>query len=118
MCIIHTNESIIYINCYIITRGVLYSYVAHVSPIHLYEHACESCRLANSSHEACRRCLSTTANLRTNIMDFRGFDSNTILMLRGGIAGPMGNLPESLSQAILVGIMLVGKLGVTAHLAK
>ena len=53
-----------------------------------------------------------TPNLCTNIMDFRGFDSSTILNLRGGIPRPIGNFPESLSQAILVGIILVGKSGV------
>ena len=45
-------------------------------------------------------------------MDFRGFDSSIIFKLRGGIPRPIGNLPESLSQAILVGITLVGKLAV------
>ena len=50
-------------------------------------------------------------------MDFRGFDSSTILILRGGISRPKGNFPESLSQAILVGIMLVGRLGVPPHVA-
>ena len=52
------------------------------------------------------------ANLRTNIMDFRGFDSSIIFIIRGGIPRPMGDFPESLSQEILVGIMLVGRLGV------
>ena len=52
------------------------------------------------------------ANLHTNIMDFRGFYSSTISILRAGIPRPTGNFPESLSQAILVGIMLVGRLGV------
>ena len=33
-------------------------------------------------------------------------------MLRGGVPRPIGNFPESLSQAILVGVMLVGRLGV------
>ena len=47
-------------------------------------------------------------------MDFRGFDSSTVLILRGGIPRPTGNFPESLSQAILVGVMAVGGLGVTA----
>ena len=56
-------------------------------------------------------CRFTTANLRTSMMDFRGFDSSIILILRDGILRPMGNFPESLSQAILVGIML-GRLGV------
>ena len=32
--------------------------------------------------------------------------------LRGGIPWPKGNVPESLGQAILVGIILVGRLGV------
>ena len=56
-------------------------------------------------------CMWNTANLRTKIMDFRGFDSNIILILSGGIPRPIGNLPESLSQAILGGIILVGRLG-------
>ena len=46
--------------------------------------------------------------------DFRGFDSSGILILRGGIPSPIGNFPESLSQAILVGVILVGRLGVRA----
>ena len=32
----------------------------------------------------------TTPNLPTNIVDFRGFDSSTILILRGGILRPIG----------------------------
>ena len=73
------------------------------------------------SHRRCLACrisswngptLQSTANLRTNIMDFRGFDSSIILIIRGGILMSIGGFPESLSQAILVGIMLVGRLGV------
>ena len=56
--------------------------------------------------------IRRTANLRTNIMDFRGFDSSIILMLRGGIPWPMGNFLQSLSQAILVGIILVGRFDI------
>ena len=54
-----------------------------------------------------------TANLRTNVMDFRGLNSSMILIIRGGIPMPKGDFPESLSQAIIlvVGIMLVGRLG-------
>ena len=60
-----------------------------------------------------------TANLRTKIQDFRGFDSSRILILRDLIFMSMRNSPESLSQAILagrflVGRFLVGRLGVTA----
>ena len=50
-----------------------------------------------------------TANSPTNIVDFRGFDSSIMLHLRGGILMSMGNLPEVLSQAMLVGTMLVGR---------
>ena len=48
-------------------------------------------------------------------MGFGGFDSSIVLILRGGILMSIGNFPESLSQAMLVGIMLVGKLGVRSH---
>ena len=54
----------------------------------------------------------STANLRTKILDFGGFDSGRILSLRGGIPRPLGSLPESLSQATSVGTILVGRLGV------
>ena len=57
-----------------------------------------------------------TPNLPTNIADFRGFDSSKISIYRGGIPRPMprpmGDFPESLSRAMLVGTMLVGGLGV------
>ena len=42
--------------------------------------------------------LQSTANLRTKILDFRGFDSGRILILRGGILMSIGDFPESLSQ--------------------
>ena len=48
-------------------------------------------------------------------MDFRGFDASIILILRGGIPRPVGDFAESLSQAILAGMMLVGRLGVAAR---
>ena len=56
--------------------------------------------------------LKDTANLRSNIVDFGGLDSSIILSFRGGILMSIGNFLETLSQAILVGIMLVGRLGV------
>ena len=43
-----------------------------------------------------------TANLRTKILDFTGFDSSIIFILRGGILMSIGNFPESLSRAVLV----------------
>ena len=55
------------------------------------------------------------ANLRTKILDVRGFDPGRILSLRGGILMSIGIFPESLSQAILAGRFLVGRLGVAAR---
>ena len=51
-------------------------------------------------------------NLPTNIVDFRGFDSSIMFILRDGIPRPVGDSPQSLSRAMLVGTMLVGRLGV------
>ena len=59
------------------------------------------------------RALRCAANLRTKILDFRGLDSSIILILRGGIPRPMGDFLESWSQAILAGIILVGRLSVS-----
>ena len=52
------------------------------------------------------------ANLRTTILEFRGFDSSRTFILRGGIRVPSGSFSECLSQAILVGMILVGRLAV------
>ena len=57
-----------------------------------------------------------TVNLRTKILDFRGFYTSIILSLRRGILMSIGKFPESLSQQILVGIILVGRLGVLHRL--
>ena len=51
-------------------------------------------------------------------MDFRGFDSSIILMVRGGIARPIGDFLENMSHAILVMIILVGRLGVKENQSK
>ena len=40
-----------------------------------------------SPHRDAPQC---TPNLPTNIVDFRGFDSSTILISRGGIPRPLG----------------------------
>ena len=57
-----------------------------------------------------------TANPRTNIVEFGGFDSNTILILRSGLPRPKGDFPESLTQAMLAGATLVGQLNVILSL--
>ena len=53
-----------------------------------------------------------TDSLRNKTLDFREFDSSRILMLRGGIIMSIGIFRELVSQEVLVGIILVGKLGV------
>ena len=55
-----------------------------------------------------------TANLHTKILDFRGFGSSRIVKFRGGILMSIGNIPEILSQRILAGIILLGRLGLHA----
>ena len=60
----------------------------------------------------CRCSSGHTPNPPINIVDFTGFDSNIVLIEKGGILMSIGNLPESLSQAMLVGTILVGGLGV------
>ena len=58
---------------------------------------------------------NTLANLRAKILDFRGFDSNIILIQRGVILMSIGDFPENLSRAMFVGMMLAGRLGVIAE---
>ena len=53
--------------------------------------------------------------VQTETLDFRGFDSSRILILRGGVIvsiGSIGNFPEVLSQRILDRIICLGRLGV------
>ena len=58
------------------------------------------------------KCQPATPNLPTNIVDFGGCDSSIMLCSWGGILMSIGNFPENLSQAMLVGVMLVEGLGV------
>ena len=59
-----------------------------------------------------------TANLRTKILDFRGFDSSRISISMGGIHVSTGDIPKVLSQRILVGIILVGRVAVDREQGK
>ena len=54
--------------------------------------------------------LAATANLRTKILHFRGFDSSAILGLWCGIFMSIGNVPDTSSQPVLLWIILVGNL--------
>ena len=59
-----------------------------------------------------RQARMATPNLPAKILGFGGFDSSRILIIRGGILMCIGNFPEVLSRRILVGIIVVGRLGV------
>ena len=52
-----------------------------------------------------------TPDLPTQIVDFRGFDSSISLILRGEIPRPIGDFPECLSQAMLVGCNVRREIG-------
>ena len=56
----------------------------------------------------------STANLRTKILDFRGFDSNIILVLRGGILMSIGYFPEVVESTILSRDSFSREIGCTA----
>ena len=72
-------------------------------------HDCDSLRRSGVIAPLCLPLRSNpTAYLRTEIMDFRGFDSKVILIVRGGILMSIGNFPEMLSQQILAEVILVG----------
>ena len=57
-------------------------------------------------------------HLPTNIVDFRGFDSSIMLFVRGGIPRHIGDFPESLNHAILVGCNVSREIGRTASCQK
>ena len=52
---------------------------------------------------------------RTKILEFGGLATRARSQLRGGILMSTGNFPETLSQRILVGIILVGRSGVALN---
>ena len=64
----------------------------------------------------CASSIEATANLRTKILDFRGFDSRIILILRGGVLMSIGDFPESLSQQILAGTIFFREIMVYPYI--
>ena len=70
-------------------------------PSQLRDALLQKCRAGLGFARAWTERRRHTANLCPMILDFRGVDSSRILLLRGGILMSIGNLPESLSQAIL-----------------
>ena len=62
-----------------------------------------ACAIARRKHHG-------TANLRTKILDFRGFDSSRILIEGEEFPGP-GEFPGKFESSNLIGVILVGRLG-------
>ena len=88
----------IYVYIYIYTHTYTHIY-AYTTCIHICIYLYYISKTRDLDGETDR-----TANLRTTILDFRGFDSGIILILRGEIPGPTGKLPESLGQRIFIHI--------------
>ena len=78
----------------------------------MFVSCCVSKESTHKKHINTKNTLCYPPNPPTNIVGFRGFDSSMMLIERGGIPRPIGDFPESLSQAMLLGTMLVGRLGV------
>ena len=58
-------------------------------------------KVSAAGNEKTPASADATVNLRTKILDFGGFDSSRILILRGGILMAIGNFPDIVSQRIL-----------------
>ena len=84
----------------------LYTYIYIYIYIHKVFAAADTCLRLHRRRYTPRR-LGGTPSLPTYIVDFRGSDSSIILILRGGIFTSIGDSPESLSRAMLVGTILV-----------
>ena len=123
----------IYIYIHIYTYIYIYIYIwpcrgdwrrappvpVEVDPSHTLPAAGSCGRVTKDTQSRCPRVFRGgvfAAKIRTKIMDFRGLDSSITLIQRVGIPRPTGNFPENLSQAILVGIILKGRLGVWLRL--
>ena len=78
--------SIMYIVLYIVL------YIYSVIYIYIYMYVCSiSIVCINVLYCMVYYCLWYAANLRTEVLNFRGFDSSRILSLRGGILMSIGN---------------------------
>ena len=86
----------------------IYVYVHSYSPVPLCTYWVFTSRTVEARSLALHFPRGRTANLCTKILDFRGFDSSSILKLRGGMLTSIGHLSEILSQRILVGIISLG----------
>ena len=123
---IHIRYVYIYIHIYIYIYT--YTYIMCIY-IYIYTHIWNEENLALKTSECMKmmyrspfdsspRPFLRTANLRTTILDFRGLVSSRILISRGEIPRPIGDSPESVSQRILVGMILVGSLGVRPRVVR
>ena len=104
--VIHNISIYIYIHIHTYIHTYVHTYIhtyIYIICIYIYIYIERERDLSPVCARADPHAHACTANLRTKILDFRGFDSSRILILRGGILMSIGSLPESLSQAILVG---------------
>ena len=105
----------IYIYIYTHTYIHIYIYIYIYTYIYIYIYTYICCNPGPCVGAARSMSLWRTvapASLRAKTLDFGGFDSSRILILRGGIPMSKGNFLEMLSQRISAGIILAGRLGV------
>ena len=88
-------------------RNIVYSFTPYVDSTRACVQVAFQVTIPISFH----RFNATTPNLPTNIVDFRGFDSSIILILRVGILRSIGDFPESLTRAMLVGCNVSREIG-------
>ena len=105
----------IYIYMYVYVCMCIYTYIYIY--IYTYNRAAKKCAPMQTSATGAKRCGTGETALQIRpisvlIFWISGFDFSIILILRGGILISIGISPDILSQAILVGIILVGRLGV------
>ena len=108
----------VYIYIYIYSYTYTYIYIYIITYIHAYLAPATGTERPSGISAAGRARWKPresdeddTPNLPTNIVDIRGFDSSMMLNLRGGILMSVGDFPESLSQAMLVGCNVSREIG-------
>ena len=73
--------------------------------------------MTSSSHDHLEMAISelNTASLRTKVLNFRGFDSSRILVLRAGIPRSIGEFPGNYESTNLSRDNLSREIGRSSH---
>ena len=113
------SNEILWLIIFVLLLGILYfseNYIGNGNPWGSRAgNISRSCSPKYGDHRLITNCTQiprhNTPNPPTNIVDFGGFDSSVVLILRGGILMSIGDFPEVLSQAMLVGCNVSREIG-------